>query len=422
VRRPTPIALALVAGGLVLVAACTSASPSPSEPPASSRPSESAAPSVGPSAPSAEPPGSPAPLVSGPDALVVEPVAEGFVRPTVIANAGDGSGRLFIGQREGRIDVVEPDGSLRAAAFLDLTARVLSGGERGLLGIAFHPEYEDNGRFFVAYTARPGGDNTVSEFTVSDDPAVADPGSERVLLAVPDPAANHNGGSLAFDQAGYLYVSMGDGGGQNDQFRNGQNLNSLLGKLLRIDVDASPAAGRAYAIPPDNPFAGGGGAPEIWAYGLRNPWRMSFDRASGDLFIGDVGGGAWEEINRETPAVTGGLNYGWPIMEGRHCLGGGTCVTDGLTQPIAEYSHDFGCSVIGGYVYRGSAEPALQGAYVFADYCSRLLFTLEVSGSTFSPKVVLQSELGVSAFGEDDAGELYLVDFDGGGLYRVGVP
>jgi glucose/arabinose dehydrogenase len=364
---------------------------------------------------------SPAPLVSGPDAVVLETVATGLGRPTVITNAGDGSGRFFVGQAEGRIHIVNPDGSLRSAAFLDLTSRVLSGGERGLLGIAFHPDYETNGRFFVAYTARPGGANTVSEFQVTDDPAVADPASERILLSVPDPAPNHNGGSLAFDQNGYLYVSMGDGGGQNDQFRNAQNLGSLLGKLLRLDVDSPPAAGRAYAIPPDNPFAGGGGAPEVWAYGLRNPWRISFDRASGDLFIGDVGGGRWEEINRETPAVAGGLNYGWPIMEGRHCLPA-SCSPDGLTMPISEYSHDFGCSVIGGYVYRGSSEPELQGAYVFADYCSGLIFTFDISGTTFTTKVVLESGLGVSAFGESESGDLYLVDYDGGGMFRVAVP
>jgi glucose/arabinose dehydrogenase len=297
----------------------------------------------------------------------------------------------------------------------------MAGGERGLLGIVFHPDYEENRRFFVAYTSLPVGANTVSEFRVSSDPDIAELTSERVLLAVADPAANHNGGSLAFGQDGYLYVSMGDGGGQNDQFRNAQNLNSLLGKILRIDVDGPPATPRAFAIPPDNPFASGGGAPEVWAYGLRNPWRMSFDRASGDLFIGDVGGGRYEEINRETPAVTGGLNYGWPIMEGLHCLAA-TCSTAGLTMPIAEYTHDFGCSVIGGYVYRGSSEPELQGAYVFADYCSGLLFSFDITGATFTPKVVLSSGLGVSAFGESEAGDLYLVDYDGGGMYRVAVP
>jgi glucose/arabinose dehydrogenase len=409
-------------GVILLAAACSSASPSPSgEPSASPSASPSVDRSASPSAVPSEPLPSPAALVSGPDTLVLETVATGFVRPTVIANAGDGSGRFFVGQREGRIDVVAPDGSLRAAPFLDMTARVMAGGERGLLGIAFHPDYEANGRFFVAYTSLPAGANTVSEFRVSSNPDVAELTSERVLLAVADPAANHNGGSLAFGQDGYLYISMGDGGGQNDQYRNAQNLNSLLGKLLRIDVDGPPATPRAFAIPPDNPFATGGGAPEVWAYGLRNPWRISFDRASGDLFVGDVGGGRYEEINRETPAVTGGLNYGWPIMEGLHCLAA-TCSMAGLTMPIAEYSHDFGCSVIGGYVYRGSSEPELQGAYVFADYCSGLLFTFDITGTTFTPRVVLSSGLGVTAFGESDAGDLYLVDYDGGGMYRVAVP
>jgi glucose/arabinose dehydrogenase len=413
--------LAVLASALLLAAACSSASPGSSEPASSPATSPSVAQSASPSVIPSEPLASPAPLVSGPDALVLETVATGFVRPTVIANAGDASGRFFVGQREGRIDVVGPDGSLRAAPFLDLASRVMAGGERGLLGIAFHPDYEENRRFFVAYTSLPAGANTVSEFRVSADPDVADPASERILLAVADPAPNHNGGSLAFGQDGYLYVSMGDGGGQNDQYRNAQNLNSLLGKILRIDVDSPPATPRAFAIPPDNPFAAGGGAPEVWAYGLRNPWRISFDRASGDLFVGDVGGGRYEEVNRETPAVTGGLNYGWPIMEGLHCLAA-TCTTDGLTMPIAEYSHDFGCSVIGGFVYRGPSEPELQGAYVFADYCSGLLFTFDISGTTFTPKVVLSSGLGVSAFGESDAGDLYLVDYNGGGMYRVAVP
>jgi glucose/arabinose dehydrogenase len=359
--------------------------------------------------------------VSGPDALGIEPVAGGFLRPTAIAHAGDGSGRLFIGQREGLIRTVNPDGSVAGTPFLDLTQRVLAGGEQGLLGIAFHPNYERNRRFFVAFSALPSGNNTISEFLASSDPSVADPSTERILISVPDPAPNHNGGSLAFDQAGYLYISMGDGGGQNDQFGNAQNLNSLLGKILRIDVDAARASGRAYAIPPSNPFAAGGGAPEIWAYGLRNTWRLSFDRASGDLFVGDVGGGRWEEINRETPAVTGGRNYGWPILEGNHCLAA-SCTTTGLTPPIAEYDHSLGCSVIGGFVYRGSEQPTLQGAYVFADYCSGILFTFDITGERFTPRQVLGSGLDVSAFGESEAGEIYLVDYAGGGLYRVTVP
>jgi glucose/arabinose dehydrogenase len=359
--------------------------------------------------------------VTGPDTLAVEEVATGFVNPTGLTNAGDGSERLFVLSREGAIRAVDADGTIASDVFLDLSDRVLAGGERGLLGLAFHPDYEENGRFFVAYTSRPDGANTISEFRVSPQPGRADPNSERVLIAVPDPAANHNGGSLAFGPDGFLYISMGDGGGQGDQFRNGQNLNALLGKILRIDVDSPAAADRAYAIPSDNPFATGGGAAEIWAYGVRNPWRMSFDRALGDLLIGDVGGGAWEEVNFQAADAPGGRNYGWPIMEGRHCTAGASCTTSGLVQPMVEYDHSLGCSVIGGYVYRGSAQP-MNGAYVFADYCSGIVFTLVVDGATVNYKQALNSGLGVSAFGEDEAGELYLVDFDGGGLYRVVVP
>ncbi|HEV7200762.1 MAG TPA: PQQ-dependent sugar dehydrogenase [Candidatus Limnocylindria bacterium] len=416
VRRPSRESLVLLAGGALLVVGCTSASASPSL-----QTSEAATPSIAPTAePSVEvsPPG----LTSGPDALAVEPIASGFVNATAVTNAGDGSGRLFVVQREGQIRIVNPGGTVETAPFLDITGLVLAGNERGLLGLTFHPDYEDNGRFFVSYTARPDGPEIIAEYRVSSDPSVADPASGRILISVPDPAANHNGGALAFGPDGYLYISMGDGGGQNDQYQNGQNLNSLLGKLLRIDVDGTPTTGRTYAIPSSNPFVDGGGAPEIWAYGLRNPWRISFDREWGDLFIGDVGGGRWEEINRQPADGPGGLNYGWPVMEGRHCLAD-TCTISGYVQPIAEYSHDTGgCSVIGGYVYRGSAQPDLAGVYIFGDWCTGTVFTLQVDEGTITPKPVLDSGLAMSAFGEDDSGEIYLVDFAGGGLYRVVLP
>ncbi|RPH35624.1 MAG: glucose dehydrogenase, partial [Chloroflexi bacterium] len=286
--------LALFIGAAVLFAGCVAGSPSPSLPTAS--PSavvpESVAPSVAPSLTPSEPP---PPLASGPDSVTLQPVTSGLDRPLGVENAGDGSGRLFVVEQNGQIHAISASGELDPDPFLDISSLVLAGGERGLLGLAFHPDYGQNRRFFVAYTSRPSGANTVAEYRVSQDPARADPASGRILFAVPDPAANHNGGSLAFGPDGYLYIAMGDGGGQNDQFGNGQNLNSLLAKILRIDVDAAPAAGRTYAIPPANPFAGGGGAPEIWAYGVRNPWRITFDRALGELFMGDVGGGAWEE-------------------------------------------------------------------------------------------------------------------------------
>jgi glucose/arabinose dehydrogenase len=347
-------------------------------------------------------------------------VRGGFTRPLGVANAGDGSGRLFVVEQPGQVRVVQPDGTIGATPFLDISSQVLFGGERGLLGLAFHPGYAENGRFFVYYTRLPNGENTVSEFRVSTAPDQADATSERMLMSVPDPAANHNGGALAFGPDGYLYVAMGDGGGQNDQFGNGQNLNALLGKIHRIDVDAPPAAGRAYAIPADNPFAAGGGAPEIWAYGVRNPWRITFDRATGDLYIADVGGSAGEEINRQPAGAAGGLNYGWPLMEGSACRVS-SCPA-GLVTPIAAYDHSLGCTVIGGYVYRGAGQPAMTAAYFFADWCSGIVFTLDLDGGSAAVKQILNSGLGPSSFGEDEAGELYLVDHDAGGLYRVVAP
>ena len=395
---------------------CVASSPGPSltSPSPSATQPESVAPSVPPSPTPTEPP---SPLASGPDSLTLHPVTTGLDRPLGVENAGDGSGRLFVVEQDGHIHAISASGQMDPDPFLDISPLVLTGGERGLLGLAFHPDYEQNRRFFVAYTSRPAGANTVAEYRVSQDPERADPASGRILLAVPDPAANHNGGSLAFGPDGYLYIAMGDGGGQNDQFGNGQNLNSLLGKILRIDVDAAPAAGRAYAIPPTNPFAAGGGAREIWAYGVRNPWRITFDRALGALFMGDVGGGAWEEINRQEADAPGGLNYGWPLMEGPQCRSG-SCPAN-LVAPIAAYDHDSGCSVIGGYIYRGTAQPQLQGAYFFGDWCSGRIFSFDVAGATITVKTVLASGLAVSSFGEDEAGELFVVDIEGGGLYRL---
>ena len=415
-RWSAPHRLALVIGSAFLLGACVAESPSPSpSPPASV--AESAAPSltssVEPSVPATPPPA----LVSGPVSVSLQAVTEGLDRPLGVENAGDGSERLFVVEQNGHIHAVSASGQMDPDPFLDISSLVLSGGERGLLGLAFHPEYERNGRFFVAYTSRPSGANTVAEYRVSSDAGRADPGTGRILFAVPDPAANHNGGSLAFGPDGYLYIAMGDGGGQNDQFGNGQNVTSLLGKILRVDVDAAPAAGRAYAIPSTNPFVGGGGAPEIWAYGVRNPWRITFDRALGALFMGDVGGGAWEEINRQDAGASGGVNYGWPLMEGPQCRSA-SCPA-GLVAPIAAYDHGSGCSVIGGYIYRGTAQPQLQGAYFFGDWCSGRLFSLDVAGATITVKTVLATTLAVSSFGEDEAGEIYVVDIEGGGLYRV---
>lgn len=414
-RGPTAYRLAVLVALAVLVGGCVSESPALS-------PSTGSAASPEPSpSPSPTPESTPPRLRSGPERLGLELVTGTFTLPTAVANAGDGSDRLFVVEGGGRIWIVNRDRTVIPTPFLDIGSRVVSSGEQGLLGLAFHPQYAETGRFYVAYTRQADDADVIAEYRVSSAADTADPASERILLAIPDPAANHNGGALAFGPDGNLYIALGDGGGQNDQFGNAQNVDRLLGKLLRIDVDGTPAAGLPYAIPADNPFANGGGAPEIWAIGMRNPWRITFDRAWHDLYIGDVGGGSWEEIDRQPPDAAGGLNYGWPIMEGRHCLAG-SCTIEGYVQPIAEYGHDLGCSVIGGYVYRGVAQPELQGVYMFGDWCSGRIFTLDVDGDTITVRNVLETSLQVSSFGEDEAGEVYVVDYAGGGLYRVVVP
>jgi glucose/arabinose dehydrogenase len=389
-------------------ATSTAAAPSPSATPGSSEQPTAT--------PSAEQP-------ADPDRLRLEQIAAGLSDPIGITTAKDGSGRLFVNERGGRIRTIGPGGNLRADPFVDMTNRILSGSERGLLGLAFHPDFASNRRLFVHYSRAGDGATVVSELRAAADLATAEPASERVLLTVAQPFANHNGGQLAFGPDGYLYIGLGDGGSAGDPLGNAQNPNVLLGKILRIDVDGAPQGPRAYALPADNPFGPGGarpgaGLPEIWAFGLRNPWRFSFDPASGDLFIGDVGQGSWEEIDRQAFDSAGGENYGWNATEGRHCYQA-DCDQGRYVKPIAEYGHDMGCSVTGGYVYRGAVQPSLQGVYVFADYCSGRIFTLQVDVRANAPRQVLESGLGVSAFGTDEDGELYLADIRGGGIYHV---
>jgi glucose/arabinose dehydrogenase len=409
-RRHLASCLVLVLG---LTAACTA--------PATPSPTGAASPGAA-SSPGASQPGSTVPpLDSGPDRLRLELVAEDLNHPIGLTSAGDGSGRMFVNERDGAVRVIGPDGALQDRPFVDLSDRIDAGGERGLLGLAFHPDFATNRRLFVHYSRAGDGSTVVSELTASADLQTADPGSERVLFSVPDPFVNHNGGQLAFGPDGYLYIGLGDGGGGGDPLQNGQNTDVLLGKILRIDVDAQDG-GRGYAIPANNPFGPGGanpggGRPEIWAVGLRNPWRFSFDPDGGDLYIGDVGQGSWEEIDRQPADSAGGENYGWSVMEGRHCFGG-DCDQTGFVKPIAEYSHDLGCSVSGGYVYRGTAQPELQGVYVFGDYCSGTIFTLQVDEGTIDPKRVLDSGLSISSFGTDEDGEIYVVDISGA-VYHV---
>lgn len=348
--------------------------------------------------------------------MALEEVARGLDEPVFAAHAGDGSGRLFVLEKPGVIRMISA-GAVQAEPFLDIRARVDSGGsEQGLLGLAFHPEFEQNGRLFLYYSAAPDGDSVISRFQANASRTAADPDSEVVLLTQEQPAANHNGGMLAFGPDGMLYAGLGDGGSAGDPWNNGQSLDTWLGKLLRIDVDAA----EPYAAPADNPFVGQEGArPEIWAYGLRNPWRFSFDRATGDLYIADVGQNLWEEVNVQPADSRGGENYGWKVMEGRRCFASSTCDRAGLVLPLAEYDHNQGCSITGGYVYRGAAQPSLQGAYFYGDYCSGFIWALSRSGDEgWQSNLLLKSGLPISSFGETEDGEVLVVGMNGG-VYRL---
>ena len=337
----------------------------------------------------------------------LQTVLSGLSSPVLVTHAGDGSGRLFVVEQPGVIKVLA-SGSATPTVFLDIKGRVLYGGERGLLGLAFHPQFAVNGRFFVNYTRKPDGATVIAENHRSGNPNVALE-TETPLLTVDQPFANHNGGMIAFGPDGFLYIGMGDGGSSNDPDNRAQNVNDLLGKMLRIDVDDT----LPYAIPPDNPFAGATvGRDEIYATGLRNPFRFSFDRATGQLYVGDVGQGQREEIDM----VALGDNLGWRVFEGTRCTGlDPLCTSGGFTPPIAEYSHTGGrCSVTGGYVYRGGREALPAGTYVFGDFCTGEIFT-RAGGSM---ALLLDTTLNISSFGEDEAGELYVVGL-GGTVHRL---
>jgi glucose/arabinose dehydrogenase len=387
-------------------------------------PQPSSSPSVAPSStPGVTASPSPAPSIAPLTSVSLEQVASGLSDPIGVTNAGDGTGRLFVNERGGRIRVVNPDGSVQATDFVDLSDEVEAGGERGLLGLAFHPQFATNGRLFVHYSRKGDGATVISELTASADRRTAIAASERVIFTLSQPFANHNGGEIAFGPDGFFYIGLGDGGSGGDPFGNGQNRQVLLGKVLRIDVDAPHAPGKEYAIPESNPYAPGGvepgaGLPEIWAYGLRNPWRFSFDRGTNDLYIGDVGQNAWEEIDRQPGGSRGGENYGWVLFEGSHCSA--DCSSISAVLPIAEYGHvpGGGCSVTGGYVYRGTRQPAMVGTYLFSDYCTGTIWTPSPTGD-LAPVTLAESGLQVASFGEGEDGEIYLVDLGGGGLYRV---
>lgn len=354
-------------------------------------------------------------------AFTLQTVAAGFTRPIYVTGAGDGSGRLFVVEQGGKIKIIQ-DGTVLSEPFLDVSGWISEAAltnnytERGLLGLAFDPSYASTGEFYINYTDRRGH-SVVARLTVSpDDPNRADPESAVQILYLTQPYANHNGGHMAFGPDGYLYISFGDGGSGGDPEGNGQNRGTLLGAILRLDVRGQ----ELYAIPPDNPFAASGeGRPEIWVWGLRNVWRFSFDRANGNLYMADVGQNQWEEINVQLAGSPGGENYGWNAYEASAVYSGSAPASD-VVMPVLEYEHRNGwCSVTGGYVYRGAAIPALQGYYLYGDWCTGTIWAanadaaLSGDASTWQTAIALESGRQISSFGEDDAGELYLVDYSG---------
>ena len=329
-------------------------------------------------------------------------IASGLNRPVDVQSALDGSGRLFIIEKYGLIRVYE-NGQLLEQPFLNIDDRVNDdSNEMGLLGLAFHPDYEQNGFFYVNYTGT-GGNTFISRFQASGN--VANAGSESILLKINQPYPNHNGGAVVFGRDGYLYLGLGDGGAGGDPHKNGQDTTSLLGKILRIDVNG----GDPYSIPSDNPFGN-----EVWAYGFRNPWRISFDRFTGDLWIGDVGQGDWEEIDYLPAGSPGGANFGWSIMEGNHGYDGQA--QPGLLLPVAEYNHSSGgCSVTGGVVYRGSMTE-WNGIYFYGDYCSGYVWGLILSEGQWLSQILFETNLRITSFGQDESGEIFFAS-DAGGVY-----
>ena len=354
----------------------------------------------------------------GADEVVFSEIASGFNRPLFVTHAGDGSERLFVVEQTGKIWIIN-DGVRAEQPFLDLSALVTATAnnrysEQGLLGLAFHPDYAANGRFFVNYTDR-SGTTIVSGYQVSlSDADIADAGSGGIIFQLRQPYANHNGGHIGFGPDGYLYVSLGDGGSANDPLGAGQNRGLLLGSIIRIDVDGA----LPYAIPPDNPFVGEDSAlDEIWAYGLRNVWRFSFDRASGDMYLADVGQNLLEEVNFQPADSRGGENYGWNIWEGTNLFAGGDA--SGHVPPVFEYPHLLGCSVTGGYVYRGSAIPQLEAVYLLGDYCTGRVWALYRDlDLNWQAEELANTGWAISSFGEDEAGEIYVVDYSGS-IYRI---
>lgn len=364
-------------------------------------------------------------IATPPADLTLLHIADIAGSPIAVRHAGDGSGRIFIVSRNGTIRIQDGNQVL-STLFLDITKRVSSGGETGMLGLAFHPGYSGNGYFFVNYTNKRDSKlyTRVSRFQVSQNPQVADPSSELIVLEVQQPYSNHNGGDIHFGSDGYLYIGMGDGGSGGDPGDRARNNNNLMGKMLRIDVDSSdPGTGDIcapvanYGIPASNPYQGANAAcDEIWAYGLRNPWRWSFDRQTHDMLIADVGQRDWEEVDFQPANSTGGEYYGWSCMEGNHEFNASRCDTKPHVGPILEYPHQDGnCSITGGYIYRGPI-PGMNGIYIYADYCTGIIWFAEYNGA-WSVTKWQDTDLNISGFGEDEAGNVYVVGL-GGGIYR----
>lgn len=350
---------------------------------------------------------------SFPAGITLSRVAGGFNRPLAITHAGDGSGRIFVVEQNGTIRIVR-NGSINTAPFLDISSIVnSSGSEQGLLGLAFPPDFATRRTFYVNYTDHTAvGNIMVARFGLGGNPDLADPASRRTILTIVQPFANHNGGQLAFGPDNLLYIGTGDGGSGGDPQGNGQNKTTLLGKLLRINVLENSLT--PYTIPTTNPFGN-----EIWAYGLRNPWRFSFDRATGGLFLADVGQGQVEEVNFQPAGSGSGANYGWNIMEGSDCFSNTACNSTGLTLPVTEYRHGNGdCSITGGYVYRGSSQ-GLRGIYLYGDFCSGRIWGLRKTGGNWESRLLSDTAFQISTFGEDEAGDLYLADYGGGDIYRI---
>src|SRR6266487_1306628 len=352
-----------------------------------------------------------------------------FTNPTFLAAPAGDTGRLFVTERIGRIRLLKHD-ALQARPFLDIVGKMSSTDENGLYSMAFHPQYGTNGQFYVFFT-NLDGDIRVVRYLVSSNPDSADESAADTILAVPHPITgttlpfgNHHGGQLQFGPDGKLYVSLGDGGCCGDPLQNGQRHHTLNAKILRINVDGATG----YTVPADNPFVSlpdTSFPPEVWAWGFRNPWRFSFDRATGDLYIADVGDNSWEEVDvAAAPNAAEGLNYGWSIMEGTHCVSGAGCSPTGLTLPVIEYAHTNGaCDVQGGYVYRGSVVTQLTGRYLYADYCANFVRSFTYSGGVATqsrdwPQLAPGGGGGIVSFGEDARGELYLMTY-GGTVYRI---